>query len=446
MIPITWVSFLKPYLRFLYGAAYNLHQILEGLGVASSNFTQRDEKGNIVGSYWSPGESMMVEFGLLIFLAVLMIPLLAAASYTVGKRKGLAIFCVVLFTPGVLSVFGVFPEVNYLPVRYAIQGVGALGSEIGLLPLLLLCALGGWATVVLIYDNFGLTDRFRQVYDHFWFPLALVAGVFFVADNGANENAGMLAESVATVQGASGYLLSQVRRYDDYCRANGLGELKSCKWSQYVQGPLKDIKEGGVKYFIGFASDLPSGYYAVYGKALPDEDVIQIRKEITAYNDRLCPVIYYSSSAWRPAPLSSSCESPPFEYLVAKPEGPHDLVDKNICANTVALASECIIPRLASFKEHLVKLDELVEQHEKSKNYRWLYFLAVAVAVGGKVALSTSKLCAMDTRPGADRRRILQMCLRGTRQSIRLMQGVIGWLVKWLWFALSNAPRLFKRE
>ncbi|WPN64508.1 hypothetical protein QMK47_05825 [Pseudomonas sp. P9_35] len=46
--------------------------------------------------------------------------------------------------------------------------------------------------MVLIYDNLNLTERFRQIYDHFWFLLALAAAVFFVADKGANEDAALL--------------------------------------------------------------------------------------------------------------------------------------------------------------------------------------------------------------------------------------------------------------
>ncbi|WPN64512.1 hypothetical protein QMK47_05850 [Pseudomonas sp. P9_35] len=38
-------SFFHPYVKFLHGAAYNLHQILEGLGVVSSTFTGRNDAG-----------------------------------------------------------------------------------------------------------------------------------------------------------------------------------------------------------------------------------------------------------------------------------------------------------------------------------------------------------------------------------------------------------------
>lgn len=45
---ISIASFFHPYSKFLHGAAYNLHQILEGLGVVSSSFIERDCSGQLI--------------------------------------------------------------------------------------------------------------------------------------------------------------------------------------------------------------------------------------------------------------------------------------------------------------------------------------------------------------------------------------------------------------
>ena len=126
-------TFFYPYLKFLHGAAYNLHQILEGLGVVSSTFNGRNDAGQIIGTYWSPDEAMVNTLGCLMMLSLLLIPLLAAAAYTVGKKRGVLIFFALLLLPGALNCLGLFPNINYLPIRYAINGVGKLGSEIGLI-------------------------------------------------------------------------------------------------------------------------------------------------------------------------------------------------------------------------------------------------------------------------------------------------------------------------
>ncbi|ROM71902.1 hypothetical protein BK653_08450 [Pseudomonas brassicacearum] len=438
-------DFFYPYVKFLHGAAYNLHQILEGLGVVSSTFTGRNDAGQIIGTYWSPDEAMVLTLGYLMLLSLLLIPLLAAAAFTVSKKRGVFIFFALLSLPGMLNCLGLFPIINYLPIRYTINGVGKLGSEVGLIPLLMLCALTGWGVMVLIYDNLNLTERFRQLYDHFWFPLALVAAVFFVADNGANEDAALLKEATASIQDASAFLLSQIRRYDDYCKANGLGSLKSCQWSSDSQWTFTHIKEGESGYFIDFAPNESKGFYAATRRAISDEDVIAIRKEINDYNQRLCPVKYFSNGMAYSSPLSSTCEYVPHGYCSDNPDGPPRLVDKNISSHTVALASECIVPWLAGAKPSLKQLSALVSQHDKAKNHRWLYFLAVAVAVGAKVALATTKLCLVDARPADDRRRVLRVARQKLGQCARIMRRSLVGFRGLAWFAAIRAAKVFKR-
>ncbi|MBW4653857.1 MAG: hypothetical protein KME20_12580 [Kaiparowitsia implicata GSE-PSE-MK54-09C] len=441
---ISIASFLHPYLKFLHGAAYNLHQILEGLGVTSSSFTERDIAGKVIGGYWSPDEAIVITFGFLVMLSMLLTSLLAAAAYTVGKKRGLQIFFVVLCLPGAMNCLDLFPNINYLPTRYTINGAGKLGSEVGLIPLLLMCVITGWTVMVIAYDNLNLTERFRQIYDHFWFPLALIAAVFFVADNGANEDTALLKATTAEIQSASGYLLSQIRRYDDYCKANGLEDLKSCQWSRDSQWTFTQIKEGEADYFIKFAPDDSNGFYSAPGKTISAEDVITIRTEIAEYNQRLCPVKHFSHDLSQTSPLSSSCEYVPYHYCSTKPDGPPGVVDDSIGSHTVALASECIIPRFAAAKPSLKQLSTLASQHEKAKNHRWLYFLAVAVAVGAKVALTTTKLCLMDDRSKADRRRLTRAARQRLGQCARILKRLLVGSGHGAWVATTRLTKLLK--
>lgn len=442
---ISIASFFHPYAKFLHGAAYNLHQVLEGLDVVSSSFTERDAAGKIIAGYWSPDQAMVITLGYLVMLSLLVIPMLAAAAYTVGKKQGLLTFLTLLLLPGVLNCAGLFPTINYLPTRYTIHGVGNLGSEIGLIPLLMLCAIIGWGIMVLAYDNLNLTDRFRQVYDHFWFPMALVAAVFFVSDNGASEDNAMLKGTTAGIQEASGYLLSQIRRYDDYCKANGLSDLKSCQWSRYSQWTFTKIKEGEANYFITFAPDDSKGFYSASRWTLSDDDVISIRKEIAEYNQKLCPVKNLSRDISQSSPISSTCEYVPHYFCSVKPDGPQGLVSDGIGSHTVALASECIIPRLAAAKPYLKQLSALVGRHDQAKNHRWLYFLAVAAAVGAKVALATTKLCLIDARPVADRRRVFRAARLRISQGVHLLKRLLVGSGRWVSYVAMCTSNLFKR-
>lgn len=120
-------------------------------------------------------------------------------------------------------------------------------------------------------------------------------------------------------------------------------------------------------------------------------------------------------------------------------------MNKNISSHTVALASECIIPWLAGAKPSLKQLSALIRQHDEAKNHRWLYFLAVAVAVGAKVALVTTKLCLIDARPAADRRRVLRVAGRRQGQCVRVMRRLLVGFGRLAWFAAIRIARVLKR-
>lgn len=128
------------------------------------------------------------------------------------------------------------------------------------------------------------------------------------------------------------------------------------------------------------------------------------------------------------------------------PDGPPGLVDNNISSHTVALASECIVPWLAGVKPSLKQQMALVGQHDKAKNHRWLYFLAVAVAVGAKVALATTKLCLIDVRPVADRRRVLRVTRRRVRQCVQVMRRLLVGFGRIARFEAIRVAKVLKRR
>lgn len=415
----TIIGFFRPYFDFLYGAAYNLHQVLEGLGITSSNFVEHDAAGHISTSYWSPNEAMLPLFGMLIiFSLLLLIPLLSMAAYTLSRRKGLLILWVVLCTPGLLSCVGLFPSINYLPVRFVIGGTGNLGSEVGVVPLLILGALFGWAAVVLLYDNLNLSERFRQYYDHLWFPTALIAGVFFVADSGANNNTILLNEATHEYQQSSLYLLSQVRRYQEFCNAHGLSDSISCQWSSYVQKKLSDVVNYNARLIKIFAPSTSVEFYSRLGREITKNNIINIRKEIEEYNQSICPIQQISVGVSKMPAISSTCEIPPSSYCTAFPDGPDGLVDRYIGAQPVALASECIIPSLVAKKPVLAKLSALVAQDKLDKHYRWMYFIVIAVVVGGKIANSSTKIAEIDSHDISERRIVIRFLTLFSQKSI----------------------------
>jgi hypothetical protein len=110
-------AFLKPYLAVLVGAAFNLQQTLEGLGLRSSAFPVFDDtQTKIVGSYWSATEATEGPLLILFGVACVILLMFVAAWRVVAGRRGVLIAALLLVAPGVLSVAGVF-------------SFGELGSE-----------------------------------------------------------------------------------------------------------------------------------------------------------------------------------------------------------------------------------------------------------------------------------------------------------------------------
>lgn len=430
---LSFSAFFRPYYDFLYGGAYSLYQTLEGLNWAASNFVKYDDAGMLVESYWSPSEAVMIPLGGLMLLTFFLIPWVAMAAHALGGKRGVFIFFLLSIAPGFLNVLGFFPSINYLPGRFVIQGAGTLGSELGIVPILVLGALAGWTTIILIYDNFSLGDRFRQCYDHLWFSMAIVAAVFFVADNGANENISQLKEATAEVQKSSEYLLGQVRTYESYCDAHGLNGSSSCQWSAYVQQELGEIAVNGEFYFKEFGPDSSADIYKRPGRGISPEKIIQIRKEIAEYNQKVCPVVSIAAGVTRSSPSSRFCERVPSTYCSAFPDKPNVQVEDVSLLSSVALGSECIVPSLVASKPQITKLVALAAQAKKAKHHRLFYFLAASIILGGKIANSTTKVVEMDSRAPAQRRRAVKVFSKvwsGIRRFITRLLCALGRVLK----------------
>ncbi|WP_258041274.1 hypothetical protein [Pseudomonas syringae] len=378
-------KFLHPYFQFIAGAALSFLQVTEGLEFSKSEFFRNHLNGFLPVAY-----ALMLVFALLL-------PLVGAAAYTVGRCKGVVAFLCLLLAPGILNLFGGFPDIQYSASRFSIGSVGVLGTATGLIPLLVVATITGWSFTVLLYDTLRLTERFRQYYDHFWFLTALATAVFFVTDISATDNTKRLNEASRVASESNRYLLSQVRRYQDYCKDNGLEATKSCQWSNYSQWVIKPLADYGPSLFVEFGpASSREMYQPSRREVLSDEDVLTIRSELLEYNQKICPMVQLSKGAAQYAQLSDRCEEPPFDFCNSWPDGPEGFVDRYIANRPVAIANECIIPNLVSLRSVMPKMLESEHEAKEGKNYRWLYFLFIALAVGGKVANSSTKLAKID--------------------------------------------------
>jgi hypothetical protein len=426
-------TFLYPYVSTLYGAAWNIQQNMEGMGIASSNFVQRDKQGHIVSSYWSPAEATIPLLGILALCSLVLAVLFVVCGYVLGRKRGAMGAVGLLALPGCLNLASLWPMLRYLPDRFDISGTGALGAPLGFLPLLALGILLGWCATILLADILPLGDRFGHLYDHLWCTAGLVAAVFFVADAGVGEHAKELAESQSTSRQASSYLARQTSAYVAWCDKHQRTGSASCRWASDVQQTLLDYASDDVAIFTEFGPHTSADIYAHFRRPLPPEEVITIRREIATYNAARCPVKQLAPGFSQTAPPSTVCLRTPAMYCTAFADPLDGKIDDEHILRTTALASECIIPTLVRLREQQQKLLASSIEDKRTKHFRWLYYGFFSLVVGGKIATSTMKLFSMGTRKQIEIRRTVQLFKdaaqvawaagRGTMCALRRLKG-----------------------
>ncbi|MCK9345066.1 MAG: hypothetical protein M0P64_03000 [Candidatus Pacebacteria bacterium] len=401
---------LKPYVLFLQGAAYSIGQTLDGLGVLSSNIVETDVNGQIIGSYLSPSEAYIsILLGLLLLYLMLLVGALFLSGYVLGKWRGALIATFIISLPGIASLLGIFPNINYLPDKFVIHGTGTLGSVGGMFPLVLIGLLTGWSLVLLLSDLFDLGDRFRHYFDHFWYSMAVLAGIFFVADTGNSDVLRELDEANQLSKQASIYLLREVRAYDAQCnRTPSIGKV-SCSWASDVQQELSDYVVVSPQSFANWGPKSASDIYDPYRGNISSDQIQQIRHELKAYNSTHCPVKDIGRGWSQQSRSSSVCLRPPSAFCTAFPEPLDGVSQNNTIFRTVAISNECVVASLVALRARQEKLVNKVSEIEESKHSRWLFFALFSVVAGGKVANASARVAELDRRNQLEKRRLLKL-------------------------------------
>jgi hypothetical protein len=173
---INFAQFFVPYLQFLLGAAYNIAQTIEALKPTSLTFVVGGADSRLELDYFVPIE---VVGSMLLLYSFLLVGLIVLAAYILGRWRGAFTALLLLVLPGVASIFGFWPNINYSPETIVLGGHGILGSPLGMFPLVFMGLLTGWSLVVILSGLLGLKDNFRHYYDHFWYSMAILTGIFF---------------------------------------------------------------------------------------------------------------------------------------------------------------------------------------------------------------------------------------------------------------------------
>jgi hypothetical protein len=298
----------------------------------------------------------------------------------------------VMLTPGLLSIAGAWPDIQWLPRSYVI-GSGYVGSPWGMLLLQGFAITTGWALIVWLTCRFRLDDRFRHGYDQFWYALAISAGLFFVADLDANEQRDNLRLSAATSRAASSYLLDQVRRLDDACQSRAVTLPLACEWARSSQWQLDSYAHYGEKLYWQLGPEQEWHIYSGSGRTQDDGLVDSLRHELHQYNLLMCPVTDLGGGISRSSRMSRVCQMPPADFCMSYPSRPLPGVSPSEAGSrTVAIANECVVPTLYRLKVQQASLAASVTDSSRARHLRTLFFILVAFVAGGKVANASVRM------------------------------------------------------
>ncbi|MFZ5255529.1 hypothetical protein [Enterobacter sp. MGH 16] len=377
-------------------------QTLDGMGVISTNFVETNAQGALLSSYWSPNKVAVVLGGGFLELFILLLPFVFLSSWILARKKGLIISFVLLITPGLLSLCHLLPAIQWLPLTYAIGGTGVTGNAAGLASLSFIGLLCGWILAIIISDVFATGEKFRQWTDIFLILTAVGNGIFWVSDREVALGKTAYEETVTDINNAAKYLLVQVKDYSRMCDNSGLSEMSSCQWASYIQETLENIastKSSVIEYVIPKNLDTFYRIPEYYGNQVsPDK----IRREFQNYNKKLCPNKALSKAITQLPPPSRWCQTPPPAYCNAIQEGKF----KTGMSDRFAVANECVITSLLMYRQGLLKKQARLSLSKNAPHYRWMWFIAMSVFIGGKIANIMTKIGNVENRVTSEKHRI----------------------------------------
>lgn len=371
-----FITFISPYVKICTLAGWGLAQNLEGLGLFkyfNSPQIQVGEHALYVLNLNPAVGVAQIAFLLTCSLAFTFFLSLRAAFY-LGKKIGW--ICLLLWiTPGLLAIFGVpfdiaplGPDVFRLGRGFP-GGAGPAGAN------LFLSFAFGWSAIMLI-GIFWPRDRFKNIYDHIWYPLGLVAALYFVIDSALpfykadTENTDQaIARTIDLYSTSVNQLLPLCQR--ERLISNLAPRL--CNLASKMPGRIK--------------VDLELNH--VNKTTLKDSDWIRLLaqdplliKEIGSLNQQAC-----TERAWR-----SACKTIPIDVALRSED-----IDK-----PYLFPPEAYAQALMSYAESQDRVANKIHEIEEDRNIRYFAFLLVAFLAGGKVANVSRALLKSDkVRPSS---------------------------------------------
>lgn len=366
----AWLlQFWLPYYSLVLTGSYSLMQNFQAMGWAS---------------IW---QGVTMDFSIIRSVAALYLLLLPAicllnvlAARVLSRRLAIVI-TLVWFTPGLLSLSGLYSIAAVVPDTYVIGSGGSdqLGSVHGALVNSILLLLVSWSISTLFLHAMRAGKKSKSAFDHLWYMLGLTAVVFYVSDGSLKSTADNAAQHEKDLSAGFSLLKPQFAKTSMRCREVSFTASNPtlCAWvteaRTYIDQRAQDNWVGR-KY-----NDAPSSsilFQLLRPQGMDDQQVINT---VRVYNQRYC----------RGSNRDPDCQRIPVE-LNQHPgllKGEADIFDQYL------LSVEGVLPYVHYHWNAEVKARERYETQKAVINERWAYLaLLFPLFIGIKVSHSSREL------------------------------------------------------
>lgn len=398
---VHWLfEFFTPYLKICHIAAWGIAQNLEGIGLFG--YLNNYYVSGVPYPVWNLSPTQGVTLVSLVYTALLLFLFLVniRAAFYLGKGYGYAALSAWLI-PGVLTIAGVSFDVATLGPDKFEYGQGFPGNLGSAVINLLLFMILGWSVITLIGAWFH-REKFKHAYDHIWYPLALMAAVYFVVDAGFDS-----------YQRDFKHSDEKITQYLNLYSTSAASAVAACEKSPslFQQAEHLCTTLGGlqseIKVDLEFSGELRArSQLSRWVTLLAGGKDEALSREINIANMWACDQGHLRENctripmdaALKTADLDTTYLFPPNDYAVA--------IEKHQLA--------------------LVKADSKIREVQQSRNYRYFAFLGVAFLAGGKVSNSTRSL----SRNGEEKPISWLLLLFRKLLSASVQLG--GWALSWI--------------
>jgi hypothetical protein len=366
------IRFLAPYGDICLLSAWGVAQNLEGLGIFKylNDPVEKIGGNSVMALNLDPAVGVSVVSVIMTLALIAVFYLNVRASFAVAKKVGF-ISIAVWISPGLLSIVGYSIDESWLAPDVFRSGSGFPGGARSAAVNLGMVLVLGWSVAILIGSRWN-KNKLKNVYDHFWYPLGLVAVLYFVIDSGLSFYKADADNEIKQQIGILNLYKISANNIDRACSGNEYISTRAGRLCEFQRGLLDQVSmQLHKKPEIRGKMEIPD-----WIKILSDGKDAKLLMDIDMVNAWACDRGNRSEMCFQ-IPLDEVLDpkNPDKSYIFLPP-----VYAKFFQASSASLR----------------KVEGRINDIEIGRNIRYFAFLAVGLLAGGKVANATRALLTKD--------------------------------------------------